>query len=137
MKTRFAAAVVSLTFLAVTAFAAPRAADHARRSAPVRVASMTEEGAKVTLRFEDGKSVELSKNDVHIMRRGQSASATSVESLTAASGSGSLPAIATLIYRPDGTVRKARVQVFSSSAEASAFLQRSSRRAALNHQPKQ
>lgn len=85
----------------------------------MKVVSMVENGPVVTLRFEDGSTADIAKSTLRIRDEAQKrGTARSIEQLSRTSN---LPAIATIAYRPDGTVKKARLRVFANEAAMNAF----------------
>ena len=85
----------------------------------MKVVSMVENGPVVTLRFEDGSSADVAKSTLRIRDEAQKHSnARSIEQLSRTSN---LPAIVTIAYRPDGTVKKARLRVFANETAMNAY----------------
>lgn len=98
------------------------------RQRPTRIMSVIEKGSDVSLELEGGKTVLVPAKLLRVhdrrakemtigVRRGQS-------SMTAAQVAAN-PAVATVFYRPDGTVRRVRVDVFATDADAADFARRS------------
>jgi hypothetical protein len=127
MRTRVLTALIAT--LALSVF--PVYAGQARRDGqpvPTRIVSVTQSGSNVQMRLDDGRSIEVPESAVRVIDRdatttsGNSAQSPvrSVSSL----GSSSKPALATVIYAKDGSVRLVRVRVFHSEAAVDAFLSR-------------
>ena len=131
LKKRIAVAAVALfTLLAPSTFAGPKGAHRSHAPQGVRVVSMSQTGGNVTLRLEDGRSIEAPENRVRLMSddfeksTGASAKAAKANKQTIGSlsaMSSPLPAIATVIYGKDGSIRRVRVRVFESNDAANAF----------------
>ena len=126
------AAFVLLTI----ALAVPLFAGKHSRPQPQRLVSLSQNGANVTLHFQDGSSADVPATSVRIRRvaraKGQSHTLT-VSQLSTMTTAGSLPAVATVFEGTSG--RRARIRVFNSDAEAQAFVQAAAdRRAAREAQ---
>ena len=121
MMKRAAFAVIAFG-LAVPLFAA---AKHGRPQ-PQRLVSILQNGTSVTLRFEDGNSVDLAATNVRIRRASPTNQprVMSIPQLTSMAAGGPLPAVA-IVSR-----RYARIRVFENDAETRAFLQRAADRRA-------
>ena len=107
---------------------------------PTRIVSVSQSGSNVQMKLDDGRSIEVPESAVRIVQReeikaeGSSAQAPARMSVSSLR-SGSAPAVATVIYAKDGSVRRVRVQVFRSDAAANAFV--SSARSAQSKGSKQ
>lgn len=98
---------------------------------PVRVLSVTTNGPIVVLRLADGRTVEVAESDVRIRNRSRKSEARdqklrySVDDLRqVASGANGMTAVARVVQRADGRVRKVKIIMFASEAETVAFLNR-------------
>ena len=109
-----------------------------------RLLAVSENGSIVTLRLENGTSVDVARSNVRVKdaarevhtraaRKEQKKRDASVDRLTqmSAASSAGLPAIVTLAYKRDGSVKKAKVRLFASEAAMRTYLtQRDERLAA-------
>lgn len=102
------------------------------------LSAVSAKGAVLTLRLADGTTVDVPRASIKIVAGGQSDVAAadgraarkrrpSVDDLVAQSASGSLPATVMLRYDRDGYVKRARVNLFRTTAEASAFVEKGRR----------
>jgi len=111
--------------------------------------AIVENGPIVTLRLDNGTDVDVAKSIVKIksaarghVRDGkkekeETLSISQLSQMSTASSSG-LPAVVSLSYRKDGNVKKAKIRVFPSEAEVSAFFaKRNERLAAAASQNKE
>ena len=121
---------VFLTIVALFVFAAAAVA----ASNPARLAALTDKGTTVSLKLDDGSTLNVARRDLKI-RDARRTEAKGHKALTANDlASGSLPAAVSVIYRKDGTVRKVRVNVFASEDEARAFVERRQRTRTAHNQ---
>ena len=133
MKNRIViTAVVLFALAAPSSFAGAKATHGSRRAhklAAVRIVSMSQSGGNVTLRLEDGRSIEAPENRVHVMqttpmresaapkdRKAARSNASAIASLS--SMSSPLPAVATVLYAKDGSIRRVRVRMLDANAPA-------------------
>ena len=131
----------AMLLLVGSAVAAQKEGSERDRSGLVRLTSITENGTTVTLHLEDGRVLDVERSRVNITGHPGSAQAGGVTrreqrremSLDHLSAMGEpLPAVVKVKYGHDGSIKRARVQVFASEAETRAFLDnRASRRAAM------
>ena len=85
----------------------------------MKVISMVENGPVVTLRFENGSTADVAKSTLKIRDDAQKrGTARSIEELSRTSN---LPAVATVVYRSDGNIKRVRLHVFTSEEALSAF----------------
>jgi hypothetical protein len=116
-----------------------------RRVGPIALNSVTENGPLVQLQLGDGTKVDVARSDIRISdashrtgtaagQKGQKQRAAassgpervkpSVSQLSEMSATSSrLPAVARIVYGPDGYVKRVKIQLFATEADASAFLQ--------------
>jgi hypothetical protein len=109
-----------------------------------RLIAVSENGPIVTLRLENGASVDVARSKVKVKEEERSAqtraarkaqkkrvaSVARLSEMSAANPAG-LPALVTLSYKRDGSVKKARVRLFASEAAMRTYLaQREERLAA-------
>jgi hypothetical protein len=128
MRNRVLTALIAA--LALSVF--PIDAGPARRGGhpvPSRIVSVSQSGPNVQMKLDDGRSIEVPENAVRIVQRDEksaSGSSAQVSGRMSVSSlrSGSAPAVATVIYGKDGSVRRVRVQVFRSDDAANAFVSR-------------
>ena len=134
------------TLLTVSLVAAPTQAGR-RRVGPIALNSVTENGPIVQLELGDGTKVDVARSDIRISDESRatamrnehkggkknraSASSTgsadrvkpSVAQLSRMSATSSrLPAVARIVYGSDGYVKRVRIRLFATEADASAFL---------------
>ena len=93
---------------------------------PQRIASISQNGSTVTLRFENGTSVDVPATGLKIRRissQPHQLRTMTVAQLSAMNGAAPLPAIAMLRAHDGTSPRGMRIRVFESDADTRAFLQ--------------
>jgi hypothetical protein len=142
------AILITATLAATIATAAPRGKQH---EGPQRLVAVTEQGSVVTLRLENGSTIDVPSSAVMMRdlrtgaetrRLNKSVNATPDQasskrrgsriadlSRMSASSSRPLTAAVKIRYAPDGSVRRARIMVFESDAATQAFITEGARRA--------
>ena len=117
-------------FIISALLTAPMMSAGETRSASRKIAvieSIADRGATVALTLEDGSVVEVARELVRV-RKGSSAQGKRVKNAkqraqldVAALSRANQPAAVVLLYKDDGSVRRARIHVFQSAAQAKQF----------------
>lgn len=102
---------------------------------PQRLMSIIENGPVVTLRLENGKDLEVARSVVKIKNaahRGEKRDKSDKGALAISqlAQMSALPALVSLSYRHDGSVKKAKIHVFRNEDDMNAFLAARNERAA-------
>jgi len=127
--------IAGALILAAPVLLAARVKQADQLSGPQRVMSIIENGPVVTLRLENGKDLEVARSVVKIKnaahrnekRDKSDKGALSISQLAQMSA---LPAIVSLSYGHDGSVKKAKIRVFRNEDDMNAFFAARNARAA-------